>query len=429
VLVLAGMIGPASAQTSDSAESRLATSVDRSIPHALQLLERTVNVNSGTMNFAGVREVGEIFQDAFKPLGFSGRWIDGSSWGRSGHLFLERKGRSNALPVLCIGHLDTVFEKDSPFQAYQRLSETAARGPGVCDMKGGDVIMLLALEALRDAGALDDLHVIVALIGDEEQCGSPRELARRDLIEAAKKCRVVLAFENANGDPNSAVVARRGSSSWKLRTSGRRFHSSQIFREDVGSGAIFEASRILTAFHDSLTGNPLLTFNPGLILGGSELTFDEEQSRGTAQGKSNVVADTASVAGDLRAVSPEDLEHAKSTMRRLTAAHYPHTGAEITFEDGYPPYPATDGNRRLLEMLDRASRDLGFDPVQAVDPSRAGAADISFTSGIVPMGLDGLGLKGSEGHTLDETADLRSLPIQAKRVALLLYRLAKEPGR
>ena len=409
--------------------TKLVASVDRHVPDALQLLERTVNVNSGTMNLAGVREVGDIFQRAFEPLGFKGRWIDGSAWGRAGHLMLERKGRSGAFHVLFIGHLDTVFEKDSPFQAYTRLSETSAMGPGICDMKGGNVIMLLALQALKDAGTLDDLHVFVALIGDEENSGSPRELARRDLIEAAKQCRVVLAFENADGNPNSAVVARRGSSSWTLKTSGRRYHSSQIFREDVGSGAIFEAARILSAFHDSLTGNPLLTFNPGLIVGGSETTFDEEQSRGTAEGKSNVVADTATVSGDLRTVSPEDLEQAKSTMQRLVAMHYPQTGAEITFDDGYPPYPPSEGNRRLLEMLDQASRDLGFDPIQPVDPARAGAADISWTAGIVPMGLDGLGLKGSAGHVLDETADLRTLPIQAKRTALLLQRLSKNKVR
>jgi glutamate carboxypeptidase len=424
-----GMMASARAQGSDPAASEIAASVDRHVPAALDLLERTVNVNSGTMNFAGVREVGDMFQRAFEPLGFKARWIDGTPWGRSGHLFLERKGRSGAYPVLFIGHLDTVFEKDSPFQAYTRLSETSAMGPGICDMKGGNVIMLLALQALKDAGALDDLHVFIALIGDEEDSGSPIELARRDLIDTAKECKVVLAFENADGHPNSAVVARRGASSWILTTSGRRYHSSQIFREDVGSGAIFEAARILSAFHDSLTGNPLLTFNPGLILGGSQLTHDHEQSRGTAEGKSNVVADTATVAGDLRTVSPEDLGRAKATMQRLVASHYPHTGAEIAFEDGYPPYPPTDGNHRLLEMLDQASRDLGFEPIQPVDPARAGAADISWTAGIIPMGLDGLGLKGSAGHVLDETADLRTLPIQAKRTALLLQRLSKNKVR
>ncbi len=423
------MIGASPAQGSDPVATKIAASVDSRIPQALQLLERTVNVNSGTMNFAGVREVGDLFQDAFKPLGFKSRWIDGAAWGRAGHLMLERKGRSGALPVLFIGHLDTVFETDSPFQEWKRLSETSAMGPGICDMKGGNVIMLLALEALKDAGTLDDLHVFIALIGDEEDSGSPIELARRDLIDAAKQCKVVLAFENADGNPNSAVVARRGASSWILKTSGRRYHSSQIFREDIGSGAIFEAARILTAFHDSLTGNPLLTFNPGLIVGGSVTTFDEATSRGTAEGKSNVVADTATVVGDLRTVSPEDLERAKTTMLRLAKASYPHTHAEITFEDGYPPYPSTDGNRKLLEMLDQASRDLGFDPIQPVDPARAGAADISWTAGIVPMGLDGLGLKGSAGHVLDETADLRTLPIQAKRTALLLQRLSKNKVR
>jgi glutamate carboxypeptidase len=419
------MTGAAPAGRPDPARTRLVESVDRSIPEALSFLQRTVNVNSGTMNFAGVREVGALFQPEFERLGFTGGWIDGQAWGRAGHLVMERAGRPGALSVLFIGHLDTVFEKDSPFQSYKQLSDTTAMGPGICDMKGGDVVMLLALRALQEAKALDDLHVIVVLMGDEEQCGSPRDLARRDLVAAARRCQVVLAFESAGGDPNTAAVARRGFSQWTLRTSGRRFHSSQIFRDDVGSGAIFEAARILAAFHDSLTGNPLITFNPGLIVGGSDLTYDPEQSRGTTSGKRNVVADTATVAGDLRTVSPEDLERTKATMMRLTALHYPRTGAEIVFEDEYPPFPPTEGNRRLLEMFDAVSRDLGFAPVTAIDPSRAGAADISFTSGIVPMGLDGVGLKGSEGHTLDETADLRTLPIQAKRVGALLLELAR----
>ena len=306
LFVFAGvaMMAPTPAHGSDPAVKNIVLSVDRHVPEGLQLLERTVNVNSGTMNFAGVRQVGDMFQHAFEPLGFKGRWIDGAAWGRSGHLFLERKGHSGAFPVLFIGHLDTVFEKDSPFQAFKRLSETSAMGPGICDMKGGNVIMLLALQALKDAGTLDDLHVFIALIGDEEDSGSPIELARRDLIDTAKQCKAVLAFENADGNANSAVLARRGASSWTLKTSGRRYHSSQIFRDDVGSGAIFEAARILSAFHDSLTGNPLLTFNPGLILGGSQITYDDQQSRGTAEGKSNVVADTATVSGDLRTVSP-----------------------------------------------------------------------------------------------------------------------------
>ena len=57
--------------------------------------------------------------------------------------------------VLLIGHLDTVFEPDSPFQRFERVDDKTARGPGIIDMKGGDVVMISALKALKAAGALD----------------------------------------------------------------------------------------------------------------------------------------------------------------------------------------------------------------------------------------------------------------------------------
>jgi len=112
-------------------------------------------------------------------------------------------------------------------------------------------------------------------------------------------------------------------------------------------------------------------------------------------------------------------------MRAIVADNLPHTNAEIEFTDGYPPMAPTEGNERLLTLLDQVSRDLGQGPVTAVDPRRAGAADIAFTTGRVEMALDGLGLMGDYGHTVEETGDLRSLPLQTKRTAVLLYRLSQ----
>ena len=138
-----------------------------------------------------------------------------------------------------------------------------------------------------------------------------------------------------------------------------------------------------------------------------------------------MIAESTLVEGDLRAVSLEQRERAKQTMARLVADHLPRTGAEIEFDDGYPPLSPSEGNRRLLAAYDQASRDLGMGPVEAVDPSRAGAADVSFTEGRVESALDGIGLMGDGGHTVRETADLRTLPSQAKRAAVLLWRLSK----
>jgi glutamate carboxypeptidase len=116
-------------------------------------------------------------------------------------------------------------------------------------------------------------------------------------------------------------------------------------------------------------------------------------------------------------------------MRAIVSRHLPKTSADITFDDGYPPMAPTAGNRRLLAMYDKASRDLGFGPVEAVDPSRAGAADVSFIAGIVPMIIDGIGLSGHDDHTEKETADLTKLPSQTKRAALVMYRLTQQTVR
>jgi glutamate carboxypeptidase len=408
------------------AERKLVAAVDERAAAALDLLKRAVEVNSGTMNPDGVRQVGHLFAPEFDALGFKTRWVEGVSWGRAGHLIATRPGKGSGPRVLLIGHLDTVFEKDSPFQHFQPLNDSTARGPGVCDMKGGDVILLLALQALKETGMLDRLQVTVVMTGDEEKHGLPLERARSDLLNAAAD--VAIGFEDGDGDPAHAVIARRGASDWMLRVWGTPAHSSQIFRSDIGSGAIYEAARILDQFRDSLTVEPYLTVNPGAVVGGTAVGFDREESRGTAFGKTNVIAESTLVVGDLRSLSIEQRENAKAIMRRIVASSPPHVGAEITFGDGYPPLAPVDGNHRLLALYDRASRDLGYGPVEAVDPSRAGAADVSFTSGRVAMAIDGIGMRGDGGHTVEETARLAWLPRQAQRAALLLARLPAALG-
>jgi glutamate carboxypeptidase len=415
---------PAIGQNLSPVEQRIVAAVDAGAPAAVTLLERIVNINSGTHNFAGVRAVADALAPEFQRLGFTTRFNEGSSWNRAGHLIAERRGSGTGPKLLLIGHLDTVFEEDSPFQRFERVGRDSARGPGIADMKGGNVVMLLALKALQQAGVLDRLQVTAVCTGDEEDSGRPIDRARADLTNAADWADIAIGFENGPEAPHVAVIARRGSSTWWLRTSGVPSHSSQVFSADVGSGAIYEMARILAAFHDSLSNDPPLTFNPGVIVGGTAVTFDPVENRGTAFGKTNVVAESAYVAGDLRALTPEQLARAKATMQRLVERHYPRANAVLTIDDGYPPFAPTDGNRRLLALLDQGSRDAGLPPVGPVDPARAGAADIAFVAGRVDMALDGLGLKGRADHTVNETADLTMLPVQAKRAAILMARLA-----
>ncbi len=406
-------------------EQAIVQHVDAHSAEALALLQKVVDINSGTLNLEGVGQVGAIFRAELDALGFRTRWIDGTPFKRAGHLVADHAGTGPRL--LLIGHLDTVFEPDSPFQRFQRVDASTAKGPGIIDMKGGDVIIVQALKALQAAGVLETMNVTVVMNGDEEAPGEPQARAREALVQAAKGADVAIGFEDGPGDPRYAVTARRGTAGWELTVSGTPAHSSQIFRPDIGAGAVFEAARILDGFRERLAGEEHLTFNPGVILGGTAVEYDARQSRGTAFGKDNVVAERAVVSGDLRTLSRAQLEKTQATMREVVAAGLPHTTATIRFDEGYPPLAPTAGNAALLALYDQASRDLGTGPVTAVSPDRAGAADVSFVADQVPRILDGVGLMGHDDHTPGETADLRTLPSQTKRAALLLYRLVRQP--
>lgn len=401
-------------------EQKIRASVERHRDAQVDFLERVVNINSGTLNVKGVRRVGDAFRAALDSLGFETRWATmPESMQRAGHLIAVHKGKPGGKTVLLIGHFDTVFEGEG--QHFVRL-DSMARGAGSADMKGGDVIILYALQALRDAGALDDANIIVVFSGDEERAGSPLDVARRDLIEAGKRSDFALAFEG--GERSVATVARRGDSRWTLRVTGRQAHSSGIFKEGVGDGAIYEASRILDGFREALSDEKNLTFNPGVFVGGTDVTYDTNRVSGTAAGKLNIIARSAVVQGDLRFLSKEQKEHARAKMREIVSHHLPQTSAEITFEDEYPAMPPTEGNRALLAAYDSASRALGYGPVRALDPGQRGAGDVSFVAPYVDA-LDGLGADGLGSHTPREEVNLNSLPMQTERAAVLIYRLTQ----
>jgi len=167
-----------SAAELDPTEQAMVAFIDESNAEAMALLIELININSGSMNFAGVREVADILIPEFEALGFNVYWQDGTEWDRAGHLIAEHRGSGNGPKLLLIGHLDTVFEADSPFQVYEDLGGGIARGPGISDMKGGDIIMLQALRALESVGELASMDVTVIMTGDEELSGRPLSLSK-----------------------------------------------------------------------------------------------------------------------------------------------------------------------------------------------------------------------------------------------------------
>lgn len=397
--------------------------IDAHQDEAIKLLEETVNIGSGTMNHAGVRAVGDAMASSMEDLGMAIEWIDmPPEVDRAGHL-VARKGGAGA-KFLLIGHLDTVFEADDTFQAFTREGNVAT-GPGISDMKSGNVVLVYALKALAEAGVLEDIPIAVVFTGDEEKPGKPLEVARKDLIDAGKWADIALGFEGAitTEDSDWATIARRSSSSWILETTGTQAHSSAIFSERVGAGAINEAARILSRFYEDVRGDYGLTFNAGTIQGGTTVTYDSAQNRGSTFGKTNVVPSTATVHGGIRALTPEQLAASKTAMLEVVADHLPNTTATLTFEDSYPPMAPTEGNRALADQLSQINEELGRGPMKIWDPLRRGAADIAFVAPYTDA-LAGLGALGEGGHTPHESLELDSMSLAIKRAALLIHRLA-----
>lgn len=408
------------------AETRMAAFTRSDTAHGEALLERLVVQNSGTLNIEGVRAVGVMMRAELEALGFAVEWVDMRETGRAGHIIATHVGNGRGKRILMIGHLDTVFETSSPFQAYSRDGSRVV-GPGVGDDKGGMVVIIAALRAMQAAGTLRGADIMVVLTGDEERIGSPLEIARRDLIAAGQWADVALEYEGLlrDGETDYGTIARRGSANWVLRTTGRTGHSSTIFSEGSGYGASYEMVRILDQFRRELI-EPNLTFNIGVMAGGTPAGLDATDEVASATGKTNIIASDAVARGDLRALTPEQHANAIARMQTITDANLPGTDAVLSVATGYPPMAPTEGNRALLERLNGVNRDLGLPEMAEVDPARRGAADSGFVAADVNT-LGGLGAAGGRAHAEGEWVDLTSIPLQAARSAVLISRLSREP--
>ncbi|HEV8017931.1 MAG TPA: M20/M25/M40 family metallo-hydrolase [Steroidobacteraceae bacterium] len=426
-LLSAAVLAPTAgaAEKRPAAETAVLRAVDQNAAASEALLEQLVNINSGTFHPDGVISVAKVLEQELKRLGFQIRWIDEESVHRAPSLLAAHPGAGRGKRVLLIGHMDTVFEPSDPFQRFTRNGKLAS-GPGVTDMKGGLVVMVASLQALSRAGQLADASIRVFLTGDEEAPGEPIESARRDLVAAAKDADAALSFEGEviRDGVEYASVARRGATQWELHVKAAAAHSGGIFTKDTGDGAAFEVSRILAQFHDSLR-EPDMTYSVGLLLAGSQIRL-QSGGNATVAGKSNIVPPEALAVGDLRVLTPEQLRRVEQKMQTIVAASLPGTQSRLTFDEGYPPMAPTAGNLALLHELDQVSRSLGAPGIQALDPMLRGAGDASFIAPYIDV-LDGLGLAGGGAHTAAEHADLSYLPLQSKRIALLVYRLSRMP--
>lgn len=424
-------IGPSAHAALSNSESRMIQTIDAERDRTVGLLRTLVNVNSGSRNLAGVTRVGQMMRAELEPLGFKVRWVPMEKTGRAGHILAVHKGNGRGKRMLLIGHLDTVFEPDSPFQTWTLKGKDDrgdwAEGPGAGDDKGGMVVMLAALRAMKAAGTLSNADIEIVLTGDEEDPGDPIELARADLIAAGRRADVALDFEGLARDEGRDMgsIARRSANMWVVKASGATGHSSGIFNEKTGYGAIYELARIIDRFRRELP-EANLTYNVGLIAGGATQTTDADGIRMSATGKTNIIPPIAEARGDLRTLSDEQTERVRRKMADIVADHLPGTKATISFDPGaYPAMAPTVGNKAILDRLNLINRDMKRPEMPALDPLKRGAGDISFVAKDVDSYV-GMGAYSTGDHAPGERVDLSSIPLQAKRAAILMTRLSME---
>jgi glutamate carboxypeptidase len=410
------------AQKLSAEENKIINEINKQLPQTMQLLEEIVNINSGSLNIEGVKKTGDVLRKEFDKIGFATEWISlPDSLKRAGHLVASVKGKKGK-KIFLIGHLDTVFEPDMDPNPYRKLNDSTATGQGVNDMKGGDMIILTALKVLYNLGLLKDVTITAYFTGDEEKAGIPVSVSRADFIERAKQHDIALGFEGAQG-LNRVATARRGSSEWKLTVTGRQAHSAGVF--SPGYGSIYEASRIINTFREELSKEKYLTFNPGIIAGGSDVEFDSANITAKVAGKTNIISPVTYVQGDLRFLTEAQKNSARERMSKIVNSNnLGQTSAKITFKDGYPSMEPTAGNAALVTILNNISTAMGIGETNAADPGSRGAGDISFIAKYVDC-LDGLGASGNGAHAPGETINLKQFPVLIQRAALFIYRLTR----
>ena len=399
----------------DSAERGIGTWVTARNDEMVSLLERWVDMNTGTWNRAGLESFAGELVAPLVELGFEVELesdeIDYPGRGRVGIgpvIVARRAGPDGGgQRFLLVGHYDTVFEPDSAFQRDRLDADdpSRARGPGVADMKGGLVVMLYALRALAENGNLDRAHWTVLLNPDEE-IGS---LSSRPRIEReAREATLGFVFESARAS-GQMVRSRRGLGQFYLTVRGVAAHAGGSHSE--GRNAVLSLARKIEEIEALTDYDAGLTLNTGIFSGGT---------------KRNIVPEFAEAWIDLRYDEPTQGEQTFVRLRRIAArTHVEGTHGELWGKLHRPPKRATPATQELLELHAEIVRDLGSEippPIHA-----GGGTDGSLMAAMGLPTLDSMGVCGGAAHTDREFALLESLPQRAAITAILLLRLALRP--
>ena len=367
----------------------------------LDLLAELVTQESGTYDKADVDALGRILRCELEGLDFVVETVPQTQYGD--HVVGRRPSR-NGRSMLLVGHMDTVFPHGTIRERPFRVEAGRAYGPGVFDMKGGIVIMLAALRALRDASApaFADTGITVFLNGDEEVL-SPTSSPL--IVEEARRAHLACVLEPC-GPNGGYVFVRKGVGKFYLRVHGRASHAGRD--PEKGASANLEMAHKVTRLHALTDFDSGTTVNVGVMRGGE---------------RANVVCPEAYAEIDLRAFTPGAAEATIAEMRGIAAeSMVPGTTAEFWGSLQFPPLPRKPANEKLFGLVQQVARVVGFEAVEYIT---GGGSDGNHTGQVVPT-MDGMGARGDGAHSDREYMLVDSLVERAQVLALFLERWTKE---
>ena len=383
----------------------LRATVAAALPAYLEDLERLVNIDCGSYTKAGVDEVGRWTAARLRELG--GEVATHADDGDLGDTVIaEIPGDDPDGPaLLCIGHLDTVFDPGTAAARPFRIKDGIATGPGVTDMKSGLLAGLYAITALRQAKGGLPLSRLVFVANPDEEIGSPASSPHiRRAAEGVDAC-LVLECARANGD---IVSSRKGNLGLAITVTGRAAHAG--IEPQKGRSAILEAARIVTDLQ-ALNGRwPGVTINVGVISGGT---------------RPNVVPERCSLEVDVRAVTRGALVEAEAAIRAIAEPKVVPDLSMVVDEVGrHWPMEKLERSGRLVGHVATLARELGF---EVHDAATGGASDANTTAGMGVPTLDGLGPIGGLDHAPGEYLEVNSIVPRTTLLAGLIAAIGRDP--
>ncbi|WP_447892499.1 M20/M25/M40 family metallo-hydrolase [Pseudomonas marginalis] len=367
---------------------------------ALKLLERLVNIDSGSGYGPGLTQVSDIAVDELKQLGFTIERVPDAA-ANSSHVIATLKGNGKA-KILLMAHMDTVFKEGSAAERPFHIKDGRAYGPGVMDDKGGIVAGIYALKVLKNQG-FKDYAQITFLLDASEETGS--DIASELIRNTAKAHDVTLNLEP--GRPaDGLVVWRKGSATAVVEVKGKAAHAGVA--PELGRNAAMEAAHQILQLSKLGDEEKKTTINFTVIKAGD---------------RTNVIPDQATAKADVRAALPEEFDRIEKDLVRVSANKLiPETEVTTTLKRGLPPMPQTPESDKLVAIAQGIYGELGK---KLTIEGSGGAADASLSAGVGTPTLDGFGIVGGNIHTPQEYAEVESVAPRIYLLSRMIMELSK----